>query len=166
MKRLAAALLFLLPSLLPAADGWHTIFDGKSLEGWTAPDTSAWSVEDGAITGINTAENPVKGNQFLHWASSSAARARPTATSSAIKPTLTGPANGWARCTTNTPAADCSPRADKPPSSMATANATPANTATKTNCSKPSTSKAGTNTTSAPGVTPLNYGSTASSRPR
>jgi len=43
------------------------IFDGKSLDGWKAPQMKYWSVRDGAIVGESTAENPVKSNQFLVW---------------------------------------------------------------------------------------------------
>jgi len=43
------------------------IFDGKTLDGWKAPDMTYWSVQDGAITGQSTAQHPVKSNQFLVW---------------------------------------------------------------------------------------------------
>ncbi len=47
-------------------DGWQTIFDGKTLDGWDGnPDF--WRVEDGAITGQTTAEKPTKGNTFIIW---------------------------------------------------------------------------------------------------
>ncbi len=46
---------------------FQPIFDGKSLEGWLAPNMSYWSVEDGAITAQCTDENPAKKNQFLVW---------------------------------------------------------------------------------------------------
>jgi type 1 glutamine amidotransferase len=42
------------------------IFDGKSLAGWSG-DTTFWSVEDGAIVGRSTAENPLTQNTFLIW---------------------------------------------------------------------------------------------------
>jgi len=42
------------------------IFDGKSLENWSG-DPKFWKVEDGAITGQTTAENPAKGNTFIVW---------------------------------------------------------------------------------------------------
>ncbi|HEX3871474.1 MAG TPA: family 16 glycoside hydrolase [Pirellulales bacterium] len=51
-----------------AADdaGYESIFDGKTLEGWDGnPDF--WRVEDGAITGETTEDNPTKGNTFLIW---------------------------------------------------------------------------------------------------
>jgi len=44
-----------------------SIFDGKSLAGWRAPDMSYWSVEDGAITGESTEAHPCKLNQYLVW---------------------------------------------------------------------------------------------------
>jgi len=41
------------------------LFNGKDLAGWKGLDY--WSVEDGAITGRTTKENPTKGNTFLVW---------------------------------------------------------------------------------------------------
>jgi len=47
-------------------DGFVTIFDGKTLEGWDGnPDF--WRVEDGTITGQTTKEKPTKGNTFIIW---------------------------------------------------------------------------------------------------
>ena len=46
------------------AEGFESIHNGRDLEGWNG-DPSIWSVEDGAITGITTAENPLKHNTFL-----------------------------------------------------------------------------------------------------
>jgi hypothetical protein len=47
-------------------DGWRTIFDGKTLDGWDGnPDF--WRVEDGCITGQTTADKPTKGNTFIVW---------------------------------------------------------------------------------------------------
>ncbi len=46
--------------------GFKTIFDGKTLEGWSGK-KELWSVEDGAITGVTTDENPIKQNTFLIW---------------------------------------------------------------------------------------------------
>lgn len=43
-----------------------SLFDGKTLEGWDG-DPKFWSVEEGAITGRTTAENPTQGNTFLIW---------------------------------------------------------------------------------------------------
>jgi len=53
------------PSL--AAGSFQQIFDGKTLKGWTALDMGYWSVEDGAITGQSSEENPCRSNQFMVW---------------------------------------------------------------------------------------------------
>lgn len=42
------------------------IFNGKDLSGWKG-NLDLWSVEDGAITGITSAEAPLKFNTFLIW---------------------------------------------------------------------------------------------------
>jgi hypothetical protein len=42
------------------------IFNGKDLNGWSG-DPEHWTVEDGAITGSNTAEKPLAHNSFLIW---------------------------------------------------------------------------------------------------
>ena len=44
--------------------GFKSLFNGKDLEGW-AGRPQHWSVEDGAITGVTTKENPAQGNNFL-----------------------------------------------------------------------------------------------------
>ena len=49
-----------------AATKGTTIFNGKDLTGWKGVE-GFWSVKDGAITGVTTAENPVKTNTFLIW---------------------------------------------------------------------------------------------------
>lgn len=49
-----------------ADEGFKTIFDGKTLEGWDG-DPKLWRVEDGAIVGETTKENPTKNNTFLVW---------------------------------------------------------------------------------------------------
>lgn len=68
---LALALGFLAttPSLRAADDeaGFLPIFDGRSFDGWKAPDMSYWSIEDGAITGRITREHPCSINQYLVW---------------------------------------------------------------------------------------------------
>ena len=70
---LISVVLFSLTALSTSAaiaadeDGFRPIFDGKTLDGWKAPNMSYWSVEDGAITGQSTQQNPVKSNQFLVW---------------------------------------------------------------------------------------------------
>src|SRR5215207_10784232 len=56
----------LLTALLAASDDGTPIFDGKSLDGWDG-NPQFWSVQDGAITGKTTKENPTKGNTFLIW---------------------------------------------------------------------------------------------------
>ena len=47
--------------------GFTRIFDGKTLDNWTAPDMSFWRVEDGAITGEVTPDHRPKENVFLTW---------------------------------------------------------------------------------------------------
>ena len=47
--------------------GFKEIFNGKDLTGWKG-NPKLWSVEDGAITGKTTAEDPIKFNTFLVWA--------------------------------------------------------------------------------------------------
>ena len=60
-----AFLLFTSSGLAKAQDdGFVSLFDGKTLEGWDG-NPEFWSVEDGAITGTTTAENPTKGNTFI-----------------------------------------------------------------------------------------------------
>src|SRR5690606_19060803 len=47
-------------------DGWKTLFNGRDLSGWKGLE-GRWSVEDGAITGRNTADDPLDHNTFLVW---------------------------------------------------------------------------------------------------
>ena len=47
--------------------GFRSIFDGKTLEGWKAPDMSYFSVQDGAITGEATPKHIPPYNQFIVW---------------------------------------------------------------------------------------------------
>ncbi|MFV1968281.1 MAG: family 16 glycoside hydrolase [Pirellulaceae bacterium] len=47
-------------------DGFESIFDGKTLDGWDG-NPKFWSVRDGAITGQTTQENPTQGNTFIIW---------------------------------------------------------------------------------------------------
>jgi hypothetical protein len=47
-----------------AEEGFRPLFNGQSLFGWTGR-TNHWSVQDGAITGTTSAENPARGNNFL-----------------------------------------------------------------------------------------------------
>jgi len=70
MKVVLIALIFVgvgAGSAVAAEGGFKPIFDGKTLDGWKAPEMSHWSVVDGAIVGQSTAEKPVQSNQFLVW---------------------------------------------------------------------------------------------------
>ena len=53
--------------LCAEADGFRSLFDGKTLDGWKAADGSFWSVEDGAITAKITPDHPLKANLYLIW---------------------------------------------------------------------------------------------------
>jgi uncharacterized protein (TIGR03067 family) len=69
MKRFACLLsgvltLAGLTSVSAAEDGFKSLFNGRDLTGWTGR-TNHWSVQDGAITGVTTKENPARGNNFL-----------------------------------------------------------------------------------------------------
>ena len=64
---LSALLCFVTSLCLAEESDFKSIFDGKTLSGWKAPEMSYWSVEDGAITAQSTQQNPVKSNQFLVW---------------------------------------------------------------------------------------------------
>jgi type 1 glutamine amidotransferase len=72
MLRITIALLvaFLVAPLAaqdPAGEeGWTSLFNGKDLAGWDG-NPAFWRVEDGAITGQTTPENPTKGNTFIIW---------------------------------------------------------------------------------------------------
>ena len=50
----------------PSGDGFVTIFDGKTLNGWEG-DTSIWKVVDGVITGMADSPLTLKANTFLIW---------------------------------------------------------------------------------------------------
>ena len=56
-----------LSSPLSEGQGWKKIFNGRTLEGWKAPDMTYFSVEDGAITGQTTREHNPPENQFIVW---------------------------------------------------------------------------------------------------
>ncbi len=47
-------------------EGYIPIFNGKDLTGWEGEE-GFWSVEDGAITGATTPENPVQHSTYLRW---------------------------------------------------------------------------------------------------
>jgi hypothetical protein len=49
-----------------APEGFVTLFDGRTLDGWQG-DRRIWSVRDGAITGQTTAETRLRENNFLIW---------------------------------------------------------------------------------------------------
>lgn len=49
-----------------AQSSFTEIFNGKDLSGWKG-NPKLWSVEDGAITGTTTTDNPLKFNTFLIW---------------------------------------------------------------------------------------------------
>src|SRR3954467_15377193 len=51
-------------------EGWTSLFDGKSLNGWSGD--SNWKVEDGAITIESTCEKPT-GSIYLVWQGGEAA---------------------------------------------------------------------------------------------
>ena len=53
-------------SALAEDEGFVSIFDGQTLDGWDG-DPKFWSVQDGAITGQTTQENPTAGNTFIIW---------------------------------------------------------------------------------------------------
>lgn len=65
-KLLLVALLGVFVSNAHGTDEWKSIFDGKTLKGWEGK-KEFWKVEDGAITGQTTKENPTKGNTFIIW---------------------------------------------------------------------------------------------------
>lgn len=68
-KTIITMALFVAALALPVVaddDGFASIFDGETLQGWKG-DPSFWSVEDGAITGQTTKENPTNGNTFIVW---------------------------------------------------------------------------------------------------
>jgi hypothetical protein len=56
--------LALLASLASAEE--TQLFNGKDLTGWEG-DAKFWSVQDGAITGASSKENPVPHNTFIVW---------------------------------------------------------------------------------------------------
>jgi hypothetical protein len=61
---LATSALLSLPAFAADEAGFKPIFNGKDLTGWEGR-KEHWTVEDGAITGTTTKENPAKGNNFL-----------------------------------------------------------------------------------------------------
>ena len=67
MQHLSGLLLacLLASPLAAASDEWQSLFDGKTLNGWSG-DPRFWSVEDGAIVGRSTPENPCTRTTYLH----------------------------------------------------------------------------------------------------
>ena len=72
MKRIAQLNILALlvglaaPMVHAEDDGYTSLFDGKTLKNWDG-NPKFWRVEEGAITGQTTAENPTKGNTFIIW---------------------------------------------------------------------------------------------------
>jgi len=64
---LALALSCAAPESETGDQGFKAIFDGKTLDGWKAPDMSYFSVVDGAITGEATPKHLPPYNQFIVW---------------------------------------------------------------------------------------------------
>jgi hypothetical protein len=54
------------PLVLDDQTGFQAIFDGKTLNGWDG-DPAFWKVDNSAIVGQSTPENPVKENTFIIW---------------------------------------------------------------------------------------------------
>lgn len=69
MRTVACTLLLasLVAAIPAAADEprFVSLFDGKTLNGWSCPEMKYWSVEDGAITARNT--EPIKECYYLTW---------------------------------------------------------------------------------------------------
>jgi len=63
---LVATLLLAVLARAQTPEGFTSIFNGKDLTGWEG-NPAIWSVQDGAITGTTTAENPLKANTFITW---------------------------------------------------------------------------------------------------
>ena len=54
------------PLVLDDHTGFDSIFDGSTLKGWDG-DPAFWRVENGAIVGQSTEQNPLKQNTFVIW---------------------------------------------------------------------------------------------------
>jgi hypothetical protein len=54
------------PLVVDDRSGFEPIFDGTSMKGWEG-DPAFWRVENGALVGQTTAENPLKENTFVIW---------------------------------------------------------------------------------------------------
>ena len=68
VRMLAATLVASVFATVPRAEepGFKSLFNGKDLTGWKG-DRKRWSVEEGAITGRNSADDPLPHNMFLIW---------------------------------------------------------------------------------------------------
>ncbi|MGI6401050.1 MAG: 3-keto-disaccharide hydrolase [Thermoguttaceae bacterium] len=55
-----------LPATKETPEGFVSLFDGKTLDGWEGSD-KFWSVENGCITGRSSEENPVPYSTYLVW---------------------------------------------------------------------------------------------------
>ncbi|MEM8736718.1 MAG: DUF1080 domain-containing protein, partial [Planctomycetota bacterium] len=53
-------------NVMAQEDGFKTIFDGKSFDGWDG-DMELWSIKDGVIRGETTESKKANGNTFLIW---------------------------------------------------------------------------------------------------
>jgi hypothetical protein len=60
----AASVLAAIPAAA-SEPGFVSLFDGKTLSGWSCPAMKYWSVDDGAITARNT--EPIKECYYLVW---------------------------------------------------------------------------------------------------
>jgi 3-keto-disaccharide hydrolase len=54
------------PLVMDDHAGFQAIFDGKTLNGWDG-DPAFWKVENGAIVGQSSGDNPVTENTFIIW---------------------------------------------------------------------------------------------------
>lgn len=69
MSKLPSSFLIvmcLLSTAIAQESDFKEIFNGIDLTGWKG-NPKLWKVEDGAITGRTTAEDPIKANTFLVW---------------------------------------------------------------------------------------------------
>ena len=57
IQYLVALVLFAAPALASEHGGWQSLFDKKTLNGWTAEGKADWSVRDGTIVGRQGAGN-------------------------------------------------------------------------------------------------------------
>ncbi|NLN93649.1 MAG: DUF1080 domain-containing protein [Candidatus Hydrogenedens sp.] len=58
--------LFLSGTTQGEENGFISLFDGKSLEGWEGKE-GAWYIEDGALTAESTADKPCPEAHYLYW---------------------------------------------------------------------------------------------------